>query len=50
MDRGDDRSSEKDGALMIVSPDGMLILGYILPRQGPVHNPYYSALYFMFVQ
>ena len=26
----------------------MQILGYILPRQAPVHNPYYSALWSLF--
>ena len=26
--------------------DGMLTFGYILPRQAPVHNPYYSILLF----
>jgi hypothetical protein len=28
---------------------GMLTFGYNLPRQALVHNPYYSALYFMLV-
>jgi hypothetical protein len=26
--------------------DGILTFDYILSRQAPVHNPYYSALYF----
>jgi hypothetical protein len=37
-------SSYKDGALMIVAPWWNANLGYILPRQFPMYNPYYSAL------
>jgi hypothetical protein len=49
MDREVIRSSGKDGGSLIVARDGMLTSSYILPRQDSVHNPYYSALYFMLV-
>jgi hypothetical protein len=49
MDHGVDRSSEKDGALRIASLRWNANFGHILPRQALVHNPYYSALYFMLV-
>jgi hypothetical protein len=49
MDREVIWSSRKDGALMIVVPWWNANFDYILPRQAPVHNPYYSALYFMLV-
>ena len=43
------RVMKADGALMIMHHDGMLTFDYILPRQAPVHKPYYSALYLMLV-
>jgi hypothetical protein len=45
MDRGVNWSGGNDGALMIVSHRWNANL-VILPRQAPVHNPYYSALLF----
>jgi hypothetical protein len=49
MDRGVNRSSGKDGARMIMVSWWNANFDYVLRRQAPVHNPYYSALYFMFV-
>jgi hypothetical protein len=46
MDRGFDRGSRKGGARWLCHRDRMLTAGYIIPRQAPVHNPYYFALYF----
>jgi hypothetical protein len=44
MDRGADRNSVKDGALTIVSHNGMLTLVIFYPGK-----LYYSAFYFMLV-
>jgi hypothetical protein len=49
MDREVIWSNRNDGAMMIMSHRWNANFGYILPRQAPVHNPYYFALYFMLV-
>jgi hypothetical protein len=49
VDRGVNRNGKKDGAVMIESSGWNANLVIVLPRQAPVHNSYYSALYFMLV-
>jgi hypothetical protein len=49
MDREVIWSNRNDGAMIIMSHRWNANFGYILPRQAPVHNPYYFALYFMLV-
>ena len=46
MDRGVNQKSRKDGALVTVSPRWNANPWLYLPRQAPVHNPYYFALLF----
>jgi hypothetical protein len=45
MDREVIWSSEKNDDSMIVVRDGILTFGYLLPRQAPVHNPYFLYIY-----